>query len=84
MHRTLEALQAEVLRLSLEDRVLLLDRLIASLDTEPDSEEGRDKLADERERGLDAGTSRAVPLELVVSRLDALFCGVISGQTRRH
>lgn len=75
MPSTLEALQAEVLRLSPADRARLLDRLIASLDVEPDAEAGWDKVADERERQLDAGTSQAVPLDIVVARLEARFPG---------
>ena len=38
MPTTLEALQAEVLRLSPVDRARLLDRLIASLDLDADNE----------------------------------------------
>lgn len=68
MPATLEMLQAEVLRLSSADRAKLLDRLIASLDADADTEAAWDDLADKREQELQAGTSEAVSLELAVTR----------------
>ena len=44
MSTTLEALQAEVLRLSPADRARLLDRLIASLDVDSEAEAAWDDL----------------------------------------
>ncbi len=70
---TLEALQAEVLRWPTADRARLLDRLIASLDADAGSEAAWDELADQRERELDAGAVEAVPLEVVVGRLEARY-----------
>ena len=75
MQATLETLQAEVLRLSPADRAKLLDRLIASLDVDPEAETAWDELADRREQELDTGTARAVPLEVAVARLEARFPG---------
>jgi hypothetical protein len=72
---TLETLQAEVLRLSPADRARLLDRLIASLDVDAGAEAAWDKLADEREQELSVGVAAAVPLEVVVARLEARFPG---------
>ncbi|SHN01565.1 addiction module protein [Rhizobacter sp. OV335] len=73
MSMTLESLQAQVLRLSLADRAKLLDRLIASLDAE--AEAAWDDLADRRERELQAGTVGALPLDVVIARLEARFTG---------
>lgn len=75
MLMTLETLQAEVLRLPPADRAKLLDRLIASLDVDAGAEAAWDAVADQREQELQAGTAEAVPLELVVARLEARFPG---------
>lgn len=75
MPSTLEALQAEVLRLSPADRARLLDRLTASLDADADAEAAWDQLADAREKELEAGSEQAIPVELVVARLEARFPG---------
>jgi hypothetical protein len=72
---TLETLQAEVLRLSPADRAKLLDSLIASLDVDAGAEAAWDKLAEEREQELAAGTADAVPLEVVIARLETRFRG---------
>lgn len=73
MQATLEALQAEVLRLPRADRAKLLDRLIASLDVDLDAETAWDELADRREEELDSGAAPSVPFEVVVARLEARF-----------
>ena len=75
MTLALEALQAEVLRLSPADRANLLDRLIASLDVDAGVEAAWDKLADEREQALATGAVKAVPLEEAIARLEARFPG---------
>ena len=75
MTRTLEALQAEVLRLPPTDRARLLDRLIASLDADAESEAAWDQLAHQRDEELETGVIQAVPLEEVVARLEARFPG---------
>jgi hypothetical protein len=71
----LEVLQAQVLRLSATDRARLLDRLIASLDTDVGAEAAWDALADEREANLDSGQVNLIPLEVVVARLESRFPG---------
>lgn len=71
----LETLQAEVLRLPPADRARLLDRLIASLDIDADAEAAWDELANQREQELSAGAATALPLEVVVARLEARFPG---------
>lgn len=75
MTTALETLQAEVLRLSPADRAKLLDRLIASLDVDSGVEAAWDKLADEREQELVSGIATAVPLDVVIARLEARFPG---------
>ena len=75
MPRTLETLQAEVLRLSPTDRARLLDRLIGSLDADADNEAAWDKLAHQRDDDLKTGVAQAVPVEEVVARLEARFPG---------
>ena len=75
MLTTLETLQAEVLRLSPVDRARLLDRLIASLDVDSDAEAAWDDLADKREKELETGAVRSVPLDVAIARLEARFPG---------
>jgi hypothetical protein len=75
MPNTLEALQAEVLRLSPADRARLLDRLVASLDVDASVEAAWDAVADQRELELGSGAVGAVPLEVAIARLEAQFAG---------
>jgi hypothetical protein len=72
---TFETFQAEVLRLAPAERAKLLDRLIASLDVDAGAEAAWDKLADEREQELAVSVASAVPLEVVIARLEARFPG---------
>jgi hypothetical protein len=73
MSSNLEALQEEVLHLSPADRVRLLDRLIISLDVDVEAEAAWDSLAEEREQELTSGTAEAVPIDVVIARLEARF-----------
>ncbi len=75
MSTTLEALQAEVLRLSPADRARLLDRLIASLDIDSGAEVAWDELADKREQEIEAGAVASVPIDVAIARLEARFPG---------
>ena len=75
MSTTLEALQAEVLRLSPSDRARLLDRLIASLDVDAQAEAAWDAVADEREEQLQSGAVQTVSLDVAIARLEARFPG---------
>ena len=75
MSTTLESLQAEVLRLPPADRSRLLERLIASLDTDADAEAAWDAEADRREGQLQSGASKPVPFEAAIARLEARFPG---------
>ena len=73
MSTTLEALQAEILRLSPAGRARLLDRLIASLDVDSEAEAAWDELADKREQ--ETGAVQSVPLDAAIARLEARFPG---------
>ena len=75
MSTTLEALQAEVLRLSPSDRARLLDRLIASLDVDAQAEAAWDAVADEREGQLEIGAVQTVSLDVAIARLETRFPG---------
>jgi len=56
MTTTLEVLEAEALKLAPADRSHLLERLIASLDVDPEVEEARELEADRREASLASGS----------------------------
>lgn len=72
---SLEALQAEVLRLSPSDRSRLLERLIVSSDADAEVEAAWDAVADARENEVKSGAASAVPLEEAMTRLEARFKG---------
>ena len=71
MNANLEVLEAEVLRLPPVDRSHLLERLIASLDADPEVEEAWEREADRREADLDSGLIAAVPGQEAIDRLRA-------------
>lgn len=71
VNTTLELLEAEVLKLSALERSRLLERLIASLDTEPEVEAAWEKEADRRDAELDAGSVIAVAGDEAIARLRA-------------
>ena len=75
MSQSFETLEAEVLRLSTTERSRLLDRLIASLDVDADTEAAWDTVADRREAELEADTEKSVPFAEVIARLEARFPG---------
>ena len=75
MSTTLETLQAEVLRLSPNDRARLLDRLIASLDADTEAEAAWDTVAAAREVEMNTGAVQPVPLGAALARLEARFPG---------
>ena len=75
MSTSLEAIQAEVARLSPSDRARLLDHLIASLDADQEIEAAWDAVADHRELELADGKVRPVPFEEAIARLEARFAG---------
>ncbi len=67
----LEILEAEVLQLIPADRSHLLERLIASLDSDPEIEESWEREADRREAELQSGSIAAVPGKEAIARLRA-------------
>ena len=75
MSTTLEALQAQVMSLSKEDRSRLLERLVASLDVDAEAEEDWEQLAARREAELESGAVVGIPLEEAMARLRARFPG---------
>jgi hypothetical protein len=70
---SLEALQAEVLRLAPSDRARLLERLILSLDSDAETEAAWDAVAEARETEIATAAVSAVPLEEALARLEARF-----------
>ena len=75
MTNALEALEAQAMKLSASDRSRLLERLLASLDVEPDAEAAWDEVADARQVQLEAAQVTSVPLEAALARLEARFPG---------
>ena len=69
MSINLEVLEAEVLKLAPADRSHLLERLIASLDADPEVEEAWELEADRREAELGSGAIAAVPGHEAIARL---------------
>lgn len=71
MSTSLEVLEAEVLQLAPADRSRLLERLIASLDADPEVEQAWEREADRREAELESGSIVAVPGQEAIARLRA-------------
>ena len=71
MSTNLEVLEAAVLQLAPVDRSHLLERLIASLDSDPAVEEAWEREADRREAELESGSIAAVPGQEAIARLRA-------------
>ncbi len=71
MSTNLEVLEAEVLQLAPVERSHLLERLIASLDSDPEVEEAWKREADRREAELESGLIAAVPGQEAIARLRA-------------
>ncbi len=69
MSISLEALEAEVLKLPAADRSHLLERLIVSLDSDPEIEEAWVREADRREAELESGSVTVVPGEEAMMHL---------------
>ena len=66
-----EALEAEVLRLSRSDRTRLLDRLVASLDADAAREQAWDAVAAARDAQADANPAAMVAGPEALARLRA-------------
>jgi len=69
MTTNLEVLEAEALKLAPADRSHLLERLIASLDVDPEVEEAWELEADRREASLESGSAVEVSGQEVMNRL---------------
>ncbi len=71
MTTRLEALEAEALKLLPAERSHLLERLVASLDVDPEVEAAWALEADRREAELASGSVEAVPAAEAMARLRA-------------
>lgn len=71
MPTQLEVLEAQVMQLPTAERNYLLERLIVSLDTDPDVEAAWEQLADQREAELASGLAQAIPGNEAMARLRA-------------
>ena len=69
MTTSLEVLEAEALKLAPADRSHLLQRLIASLDIDPQVEEAWELEADRRESSLESGSAVEVSGQEAMNRL---------------
>ena len=70
-----ESLQAQVMNLPKAERLQLLERLAASLDSDVDREEYWETIAEARDAEMDARRGEGVPLEEAIERLRAKFPG---------
>jgi hypothetical protein len=71
MPTVLETLEVEVLRLPAAERSHLLDRLIASLDVEPSTDQAWDQEAARRDAEIESGASQPVDGTEVLSKIRA-------------
>ncbi len=71
MSTILDALEAEALKLPPAERSHLLERLVASLDADPEVEAAWALEADRREAELASGSVEAVPAAEAIARLRA-------------
>lgn len=67
----LEYVQAQAMQLTPAERSQLLERLILSLDADPEVEAAWEQLADQREAELDAGLAQEIPFEEAMIQLRA-------------
>jgi putative addiction module component (TIGR02574 family) len=68
---TVEALEAEALQLSAAERALLVDRLIASLDTDPEVEEAWATEVERRNAQIESGAVSLIPGPEALAKLKA-------------
>ncbi len=73
MPSTLEALEAEALQLSASDRARLVDRLIASLDIDPEIEEAWAAEVERRNAELESGAVSPISGPEALAKLKAEF-----------
>lgn len=73
MSLTLDAVEAEALRLSAAERARLVERLIASLDADPDVEDAWAREVERRNAEIESGAVSLVSGAEVLTRLRAEF-----------
>ena len=73
MSATVEALEAEALQLSTADRGRLVERLIASLDIDPDIEEAWAVEVERRNAEIESGSAVLVPGPEALAKLKTEF-----------
>lgn len=69
MSMSVEALEAELLRLPNADRARLLDRVVASLDADADRERAWSALAARRDAEIDSGSVVPIPVAQAIASL---------------
>jgi hypothetical protein len=69
MTTTLDILEAEALKLAPADRGRLLERLVASLDADPEVDAAWEQEADRREASLERGSEVEVSADDAIDRL---------------
>lgn len=67
----MEVLEAQVMQIGAADRSHLLERLVLSLDADPEVEASWEREADRREAELEAGTATLIPGDEVMRKLRA-------------
>ena len=73
MSATVEKLEAEALQLSRDARARLIERLIASLDIDPDVEDAWAAEVERRQEQLESGTVSLVPGPETIAKLKSEF-----------
>ncbi|HYJ16671.1 MAG TPA: addiction module protein [Candidatus Limnocylindria bacterium] len=73
MSSSIETIEAEALRLSPTDRARLVERLIASLDVDPEIEEAWATEVERRNSEVESGTVSLVSGPEAIAKLKALF-----------
>jgi putative addiction module component (TIGR02574 family) len=73
MNSTVETLEAEALRLSNEERARLVERLIASLDTDSDIEDAWAAEVERRNAEIESGAVSLISGPEALDRLKAAF-----------
>ena len=73
MSSTIEALEAEALRLTATERARLIERLIASLDIDPEVEDAWAAEVERRNAEIESGAVSLIPGPEAVAKLKAEF-----------
>lgn len=73
MSSTLEAIEAEALQLSAAERARLVERLIATLDTDPEVEEAWAAEVERRNAEIESGAVSLIPGPEALASLKAEF-----------